>query len=109
MWTSGKHRGFCIVTNRDSVLLESYFCGRIETTSRNGILMFLCIRVLEFHSCLIPFGKAGQTMGAIVKYTFVLVPIHLSVCREILYISKKGTLSLALYNCKMCIKHFELY
>ena len=55
MWTSGKHRGFCIVTNRDSVLLESYFCGRIETTSRNGILMFLCIRVSEFHSCLFPF------------------------------------------------------
>ena len=64
-WSSGKHRGFCIVTNRDSVLLESYFWGRIDTTSRNGILMFLCTRVSEFHSCLIPFGKVGQTMGAI--------------------------------------------
>ena len=101
MWTSGKHRGFCIVTIRDSVLLESYFCRRMETTSRNGILMFLWIRVSEFHSCLIPFGKAGQTMGAIVKYTFVLVPRFLLVCRENLYISEKDTLSLAQYNFKI--------
>ena len=112
MWNSGKHRGFCIVTNRDSVLLESYFCGRIETTSRNGILMFLCIRVsqlpLPLHLFEVGYSKDTlhrgqgdtkcpltlrqlQESGVDVLLNtseWVSIAWPFSVCREIRYLRK---------------------
>ena len=59
-WPSGKHRGFCIITNRDSV--RSYFLqeDREETISRNGIHMFPCTRVSGFVIASSPSAKLGR-------------------------------------------------
>ena len=54
MWTSGKRRGFCIITNRDSVLLDQRLPLEI---------VFLCFSVQEFQGFIVassPSARLGR-------------------------------------------------